>query len=111
MTKFRRYLFNKLVWFLIAFVFALVINFFLIRLIPGNPVDTMVSRMMSGGSVSGEAMEKIYREYMTEFGLDKPMGEQFIIYIGNIARGDLGVSFRQYPTRVSDMIMQALPWT
>jgi peptide/nickel transport system permease protein len=67
--------------------------------------------MASGGSVSGEAMDKIYKTYIAEFGLDKPMWEQFLVYLGNLAKGDLGLSFRQYPTPVFTMIMQALPWT
>jgi peptide/nickel transport system permease protein len=111
MSKFSRYLLNKFLWFVVAFAVALLANFLLIRLIPGNPVDAMVARMSSGGSVSGEAMDRIYLTYMAEFGLDKSMGEQFLIYLGNLAQGDLGASFRQYPARVSTMIMQALPWT
>jgi peptide/nickel transport system permease protein len=111
MNKFLRYLGNKVLWFLVAFALALIFNFLLIRLIPGNPVDAMVARIASGGSVSGEAMGKIYQAYIAEFGLDKPMWEQFLIYLGNLARGDLGVSFQQSPTRVSTLIMQALPWT
>ncbi len=111
MTKFQRYLVNKITWFLAAFALALVFNFLLIRLIPGNPVDTMVARMLAGGGVSGEAMQRMYKAYMAEFGLDKPLWMQFLIYLGNLARGDLGASFRQYPARVSTLIAQALPWT
>jgi len=102
---------NKVAWFLVAFFVALVFNFLLIRLIPGNPVDMMVQRATSGGSVSGEAMQKIYKSYMDEFGLNKPMWEQFLTYVGNLAKGDLGRSFSQYPTPVTEIIAQALPWT
>ena len=111
MSKFTRYLLNKVLWFLIAFAVALIFNFLLIRLIPGNPVDSLIAQMSSGGAVSGEAMAKIYKAYIAQFGLDKPMWEQFLIYLGNIAHGDLGTSFRQSPTPVSTLIMQALPWT
>jgi peptide/nickel transport system permease protein len=111
MTKFQRYLLNKLGWFLVAFATALVMNFLLIRLIPGNPVDTMIAQMSAGGSTSGEVMEKMYKAYMTEFGLDQPMWKQFLIYLGNLSRGYLGASFRQYPTPVLLLIKQALPWT
>jgi peptide/nickel transport system permease protein len=111
MNRFVRYLLNKVMWFVIAFALALVFNFLLIRLIPGNPVDAMVARMSSGGSVSGEAMEKIYKSYIEEFGLNKSLWEQFWIYLGNLAKGDLGVSFQQSPTRVSTLIGQSLPWT
>jgi len=111
MTRFQRYLLNKVLWFLVAFAAALVFNFLLIRLIPGNPVDAMVQRMSSGGGTSGEAMQRMYQAYMTEFGLDQPLWRQFLIYLGNLAHGDLGASFRQYPTPVLQLIKQALPWT
>jgi peptide/nickel transport system permease protein len=111
MSRFRRYLLNKVLWFLAAFALALVLNFILIRLIPGNPVDSLVARISSGGSVSGEQMNKIYEYYIQEFGLNKPMWEQFLVYLGNLTQGNLGVSFRQYPAPVSTLIMQALPWT
>jgi peptide/nickel transport system permease protein len=111
MGKFRRYLLNKVAWFLIAFFVALLLNFLLIRLIPGNPVDTMMARIASGGTATGEAMQKIYESYIAEFGLDQPVWAQFFTYLGNLARGDLGKSFNQYPTPVTTLILQALPWT
>ncbi len=111
MSKFQLYLLNKVMWFLFAFFVALVFNFLLIRLIPGNPVDTMVARIAQGGGVSGEATEKIYKAYIAEFGLDKPLWMQFFIYLGDLAKGDLGASFSQYPTPVLQKIMEALPWS
>ncbi len=110
MGRFGRYLLTKVAWFLVAFALALVFNFLLIRLIPGNPVDTMVARMASGGA-TGEAQQKIYQAYIAEFGMDKPLWEQFFIYLGNLAHGDLGRSFAQYPTPVMQLITQAIPWT
>lgn len=111
MTKFQRYLVNKFLWFLLAFFVALIFNFLLPRLIPGNPVDTIVARMASGGSMSGEAMQRVYRAYIAEFGLDQPLWMQFFIYLRNLARGDLGASFALAPARVQDLILQALPWS
>lgn len=110
-NKFTRYLLNKILWFVIAFAVALIFNFLLIRLIPGNPVDAMVARIAQGGSATGEATAKIYKAYIAEFGLDKPMWEQFLIYLGNLGKGDLGVSFQQSPTKVATLIGGALPWT
>jgi peptide/nickel transport system permease protein len=109
--QFRRYLVNKVVWYLIAFFAALLLNFLLIRLIPGNPVDTIVARMSAGGNTTGEAMQKMYAAYMEEFGLNQPIINQFIIYLGNLTRGDLGSSFNQYPTPVMSLVLQALPWS
>lgn len=111
MTVFQRYLLNKALWYLLAFFIALIFNFFLPRLIPGNPVDVIVGQMGAGGGVSGASLERVYRAYIEEFGLNKPMGEQFLIYIGKVVRGDLGTSFARSPKTVQDMITEALPWT
>src|SRR4051812_25641504 len=78
MSKLTLYILNKLFWFLIAFVVALVVNFTLIRLIPGNPVDALIARMSSGGSISGDAMNKIYDSYFKQFGLDRPLWPTFL---------------------------------
>ncbi|QPC84092.1 ABC transporter permease [Phototrophicus methaneseepsis] len=110
-TKFQRYLLNKFFWFLIAFFVALILNFLLPRLIPGNPVDVIVGQMGAGGGISGESLQKIYASYIEEFGLDKPFGEQFLIYLNRLAHGDLGVSFALSPRRVQSLIGEALPWT
>jgi peptide/nickel transport system permease protein len=111
MSKFQRYLLNKAFWFLLAFVIALILNFFLPRMIPGNPVDVIIGQMALGGGISGQSLERVYTAYIEEFGLDQPMGVQFLIYLRNLATGDLGVSFARSPARVQDLIAQALPWT
>jgi peptide/nickel transport system permease protein len=111
MTKFQRYIVNKVFWFLLAFFIALIFNFFLPRLIPGNPVDVIVGQMAMGGGISGEALERIYAMYIREFGLDQPIGVQFTTYISRIFQGDLGVSFSRSPLRVQDLIANSLPWT
>ncbi len=97
MTRFRLYVLSKLAWFLVAFFIALIFNFLLPRLIPGNPVDTMVARMASGGNMGGQALQQIYQAYINQFGLNKPLYVQFFIYIGNLLHGDMGVSFSQSP--------------
>jgi len=110
MSKFGRYLMTKSVWFFVTFVVALFFNFLLPRLMPGNPVDTMMARMSAGGA-AGPAQVKMYQEYVNEFGLNDPLWQQFLVYVGNLLHGDMGKSFAQYPTPVTTLIGQALPWT
>jgi peptide/nickel transport system permease protein len=98
------------VWYLGALVVAVVLNFLLPRLVPGNPVDVIVSSMGSGGVSSG-ARQKIYEAYMQEFGLNQPLWQQFFSYLGNALHGNLGESFSYYPAPVSGLIGFALPWT
>jgi peptide/nickel transport system permease protein len=106
----RRYLARKTLWYLGALVVAVLLNFLLPRLIPGNPVDVIVSQLGQGG-LSSEAQQRIYQDFTREFGLDKPMWQQFVTYVGNILHGDLGKSFAFYPTPVKSLIGQALPYT
>lgn len=106
-----RYFIRKIGWYLLVFFAALVINFILPRLIPGNPVDALVASMTRGGGASGDAVKAIYENYMREFGLDQPMWKQFLTYVGNVLQGNLGTSFAQYPASVNTLIGQALPWS
>jgi len=53
----------------------------------------------------------MYDNYVKVFGLDKPPVVQFFTYIANALRGDFGLSFSQYPRRVTDIISSAILWT
>jgi len=92
------------------FFIALFLNFFLPRLIPGDPISVIVGRVMSG-NVASETQERIYQSYVHEFGLDKPIIVQFFTYIGNIFKGNLGTSFSLYPLSVNEVIGSAVVWT
>ncbi|MCL2515201.1 MAG: ABC transporter permease [Microbacteriaceae bacterium] len=106
-----RYIGKKLVWYVVALAAALVLNFLLPRLIPGNPVDTIVSSLARGGNISSGQQKTIYEAFMHQFGLDQPLWTQFLIYLKNLAHGNLGVSFASYPTSVNKLVGQAVPWT
>ena len=105
-----RYLLRKSAWYLGALVVAVLLNFLLPRLIPGNPIDAIVARLGRGGA-EGEQLRRVYDAYLTAFGLDRPLWDQFILYLQNIAKGDLGISFALYPKPVTELIGEALPWT
>jgi peptide/nickel transport system permease protein len=96
--------------FLITFVCAFLLNFILPRLMPGDPVAIITQRVTTGmASQSGVAA--VYKEYSDLFGTNKPMVDQFILYIKNITQGNLGISFSQYPRPVSDIIGASIWWT
>jgi len=109
--KLRRYLLGKLAWYLGALIAALILNFILPRLVPGNPVDAIVSNLARGGGAQGEQLKNIQTHYVHQFGLDQSMLSQFWTYLKNLAHGNLGTSFAQYPASVRGMVDQALPWT
>jgi peptide/nickel transport system permease protein len=107
---YRKYFLNKLLWFLVTFVFAIILNFVLPRLMPGNPVAAIMQRATQGMS-SQSGVQKVYEQYTELFGTNKPMLEQFFLYVRNAAQGDFGVSFSQYPRPVADIIKSSIVWT
>jgi peptide/nickel transport system permease protein len=105
-----RYFGGKVIWFLITLVCAFLLNFILPRLMPGDPVAAIVSRVAQGMS-DATGVQAIYEQYTELFGTNKPMVEQFFIYMGNVLRGDFGFSFSQYPRSVADVIASSIWWT
>ncbi|MBN1886724.1 MAG: ABC transporter permease [Thermoflexales bacterium] len=110
MKGYRQYFLNKLGWFLVTLVAAFILNFILPRLMPGDPVAAIVSRMAQGLS-DATGVQAIYQQYVELFGTNRPMHEQFIIYMRNVVRGDFGFSISQYPRTVADVIRSSIIWT
>jgi ABC-type dipeptide/oligopeptide/nickel transport system permease component len=75
--------------------------FFLIHLVPGDPVEQMLGERAQAADV-----EQLRRS----LGLDRPLGEQYVNYLGRVARGDLGTSYR-FNAPVSDLILARYPAT
>jgi peptide/nickel transport system permease protein len=107
---YRKYFLNKLAWFLVTFVCAFVLNFILPRLMPGDPVAGIVARLAQGMS-SSTGMKEVYQHYVDLFGTNRPMLEQFFIYVKNVVHGDFGISFSQYPRPVADILKSSIWWT
>jgi peptide/nickel transport system permease protein len=105
-----RYFLNKGLWFLVTLVCAFILNFFLPRLMPGDPVAAIVARMAQGMSNAAGA-QAIYQQYTELFGTNKPMFQQFFIYVNNVLHGDFGFSFSQYPRTVASVIKSSIWWT
>src|SRR5574338_1304872 len=110
MKGYRKYFLNKLGWFFITLVAAFILNFILPRLMPGDPVAAIVSRMAQGMS-NTSGVQAIYEQYTELFGTNKPMIEQFFIYVRNVFRGDFGFSISQYPRTVATVLGASIWWT
>lgn len=110
MKGYRKYFGKKILWFVITFFVAVVLNFLLPRLMPGDPVNDIVGKTVAGSSDQA-TITRVYEQYKRDFGLDKSMPEQFLIFCKNALKGDLGVSFSQYPRRVSEIISNSIWWT
>lgn len=110
MKGYRKYFLNKLGWFAITFVFAFILNFILPRLMPGDPVATIIARVAQG-MTNTTGVQAIYQQYADLFATNKPMIEQFFIYIRNVFQGNFGFSFSQYPRTVVEVIRVSIVWT
>ncbi len=83
-----------------------VINFFLPRAMPGDPIDALIDP----GTPSYVQNDELRAELSAYYGLDRPLGEQFVSYLSDLAAGDLGTSIR-YNRPVSELMSERLPWT
>jgi peptide/nickel transport system permease protein len=101
------FLVRRLAFYLFTAWAAVTINFALPRLMPGDPVQSLIAR--AGGQLDTSAMQSLY----ILFGLDRQESvvSQYFDYLGRLLRGDLGRSFAFYPTPVSEVISDSLPWT
>ena len=114
-----RYLLKKLGWAAFTILFVIILNFFIFRVLPGDPVKA--------GIHDPRATKEVQAALRIRYGLDKPVincfqslnpikfGDcgvdpretQFVIYLGNLARGDLGTSYRT-GRPVSDILVERL---
>ena len=101
------YLLRRIAFYLLTAWAAITINFFVPRLIPGDPVQALISKQR--GQLNADAIHSLY----VLFGLDKqdPLWHQYVEYLGQLLRGDLGLSFTFFPSPVSEVISTSLPWT
>lgn len=97
------------IWLLTIWVAATVI-WIIPRLAPGDPIETMIGDMASAGTNVAGA-DAIIEQFRERFGLDDPLHIQYVKYMGSLLRFDLGFSISNFPTPVSTIIANALPWT
>jgi peptide/nickel transport system permease protein len=101
-----RYVLRRLGLYFFAAWAALTLNFFLPRLMPGDPATALFARYR--GRLSPEAMQAL-RE---TFGLtNAPLITQYLTYLSHIFRGDLGISVAYFPAPVVSVIGTGLLWT
>ena len=90
----------------IAFLFAIVMNFAVPRLMPGSPVDGMIAQLGQRATPAAIAAIK------ARFGqIEQPVWEQFVDYIKGLAQLDLGVSVKYYPQTVTEVLGRSAGWT
>jgi peptide/nickel transport system permease protein len=88
---------------------AVSLTFFLIRLMPGNPIDIFMEDLVRAGASAEDARNQA--AMMMNLPLDQPVTTQYVNFIGNLLKGDLGTSYKARGVPVGEIIAQRLPWT
>ena len=109
MASYLRYLAERLVIFVATIFISVTVVFFVPRLVPGDPLGAIFINLASVGGSLGAA--DLVEEYRRLFGLDKSLWEQYISFLRELARGNLGYSISSFPSQVSDLLRSSLPWT
>ena len=103
------YLAERLLLFFVVVWVSATINFVLPRLSGGNAIRTRCIRQAAQGGYVQSNIDAMVAEYDKDFGLDRPLYEQYLIYLWNISHLDFGFSMASYPMRVSTLMADALP--
>ena len=97
--SYARYVGGRLLGALGSLCFVLVVNFFLFRVLPGDP-----ARTLGRGRFKSEEQLQEFRE---TYGLAEPLPQQFLTFLQNTFTGDLGISLR-YRVPVADLLLDRL---
>lgn len=109
MGSFWKYLAGRFLVFAITVFLAVTVVFLVPRWLPGDPLQAVYAKMAGVGG--GAINEELIAEYRTRFGLDKSTFDQYISFWRELFNGNLGYSIASFPTRVSFILKQAVPWT
>jgi peptide/nickel transport system permease protein len=101
-----RYILRRLGFYFVAAFASITLNFFLPRLMPGDPSSAIFARAQ--GRLEPEAIEAMKKAYGLS---DDPLPIQYWNYLTATFTGDLGTSFVYFPTPVTDVIRTGLAWT
>ena len=100
------FLLRRLAFYLAAFIAAATINFFLPRVMPGDPIQIMFA-----GAGSDLSLENLNALKLTFGFIDAPLWDQYVAYLKSVFTGDLGRSIKYYPLPVTELLGRALMWT
>jgi peptide/nickel transport system permease protein len=104
-----RFILRRLGFYAIALWGAITLNYLLPRLMPGSPIDGLMARMSPAQLASNPNAVQNLRDslgFQTE-----PLLEGYFTYLGQLARGDLGISTSNFPSPVTEVIGRVLPYS
>jgi peptide/nickel transport system permease protein len=105
------YLVKRLGTFVLILWLASTVNFFLPRLGGQDPIRAQLGAQAAMGGNSQVGAREMIAEYDRRFGLDRPLFEQYLSYLGDTVRFEFNFSMASYPTKVINIIWRSMPWT
>lgn len=103
-----RYFGRKLGFYLVAAWIAVTVNFFLPRLIPGDPIQLIMNRMSQSGTVPPDEADSLRKLLGLSSG---SLVSQYGTYLDQLAHFNFGLSIYQFPTPVADLVRSAIFWS
>lgn len=104
-----RYFGQRFALLVLTVFISITVVFFVPRLVPGDPLSSIMSNLASVGGSRGAT--ELMDEYRRMFGLDQSLWQQYLNFLAQLARGNLGYSIGSFPSHVTDILRYALPWT
>src|SRR5438067_13737566 len=98
-----RFIVNRMLWTIPVLWLVATVTFVLMHTAPGGPFDAR-----SAGKQLDPALEASFNRH---YGLDKPLWQQYVIYLNNAAHLDFGTSYTQEATSVASVIIQGFPYS
>jgi peptide/nickel transport system permease protein len=109
MISYLKYIGKRLVILLVTVFISITIIFFVPRLVPGDPMGAIMLKLAAMGGSLGST--DLIEEYRRMFGLDQSLWNQYISFLRELLKGNLGYSISSFPSQVSDLIRISVPWT
>jgi len=96
-----RYMIRRLLRGALTMLVSVTLTFVILRLMPGDPAEVLVDPRMTA---------EVRAQLLADFGLDKPLWQQYVIYMANLLRGNMGISFKTL-LPVTQVISTRIWWT
>lgn len=94
----KKFVLKRLLMAIATIWVIITVTFLIMHSVPGDPF-----------AKEGKMPEQVYQNLRAQYGLDKPLGEQYVIYLKNIAKGDFGKSMKSQAETVNQMIKRGAP--
>jgi peptide/nickel transport system permease protein len=111
MRTYALYLLRRFAQFVLVVFIGINIAYLITHLTPVDPVEQAISSVTMFGQSSPEMVEVMRKTLRELYGLEGSAWEQYVAFWRRMATGDFGPSLSAFPTPVSALIWQALPWT